>query len=287
LKTQTVEFSPSEAVLLLTLPSSNPSLSSILNSHLDSVPAETSKWVQPPFAAHKTLNGEIFARGAQDEKCMGMQYLEALRNLRSKGFVPVRRILVSYVPDGDISRFDGAAKFTASKEFENLNVGFVLDEGQASPDDVLRVFYADPWNLIIRTSGTPGHGSKMLDNSAMKNLMKSVEVITKFRESHFDVVKAGNAMIGEVISVNPVFLKAGIPSPTMREGNADADWLAKWGSTQAITTGGGKLSKPEILASTTDARYVSALMEYSLTAVPEGYRLFEWNQGVQINNQHF
>ncbi|KAK6938427.1 Peptidase M20, partial [Dillenia turbinata] len=260
LKTQTVEFSPSEAVLLLTLPSSNPSLSSILNSHLDSVPAETSKWVQPPFAAHKTLNGEIFARGAQDEKCMGMQYLEALRNLRSKGFVPVRRILVSYVPDGDISRFDGAAKFTASKEFENLNVGFVLDEG---------------------------HGSKMLDNSAMKNLMKSVEVITKFRESHFDVVKAGNAMIGEVISVNPVFLKAGIPSPTMREGNADADWLAKWGSTQAITTGGGKLSKPEILASTTDARYVSALMEYSLTAVPEGYRLFEWNQGVQINNQHF
>ncbi|KAK6939855.1 Peptidase M20 [Dillenia turbinata] len=318
LQTQILEFTPNKPVLLLTLPGSNPSLSSILlNSHLDSVPAEPSKWVHPPFAAHKTSDGEIFARGAQDDKCIGMQYLEALSNLRSKGFVPARTIHVSYVPDEEIGGLDGAAKFTASKEFENLNVGFVLDEGQASTNNVFRVFYADrtPWNLIIRASGTPGHGSKMFDNSAMENLMKSVEVISKFRESHFDVVKAGNAMIGEVISVNPVYLKAGIPSlagfvmnmqPSEAEAGfdirlpptADPDLLKKrivdewapaarnltyqiiekgpmrdhkgcplatatddsnpWWSIfkQAITAAGGKLSKPEILASTTDARYV-------------------------------
>lgn len=110
------------------------------------------------------------------------------------------------------------AKFVESNEFRELNVGFVMDEGQASTNDDFRVFYADrsPWHLIIRAKGAPGHGSRMFDNGAMENLMKSVEMITKFRESQFDVVKAGRAANSEVISVNPVYLKAGIPSPTVR-----------------------------------------------------------------------
>ena len=35
---------------------------------------------------------------------------------------------------------DRAAKFIESKEFKNLNVGFVLDEGQASPGDEFRIW---------------------------------------------------------------------------------------------------------------------------------------------------
>jgi len=34
----------------------------------------------------------------------------------------------------------------------------------------------------------------------------------KFKEAQFDVVKAGLAANSEVISVNPVYLKSGIPS---------------------------------------------------------------------------
>jgi amidohydrolase/aminoacylase len=49
----------------------------------------------------------------------------------------------------------------------------------------------------------------------MENLMDSIEVINRFRDSQFDIVKAGKAANSEVISVNPVFLKAGIPSPTV------------------------------------------------------------------------
>lgn len=109
---------------------------------------------------------------------------------------------------------DGAAKFAVSEEFKELKVGFVLDEGQANPGDEFRVFYADrtPWNLIVKAKGMPGHGSRMFDNSAMENLMKSIELMTRFRETQFDVVKAGNAVNSEVISVNPVYLKSGIVS---------------------------------------------------------------------------
>ncbi|KAE8694764.1 Detected protein of confused Function [Hibiscus syriacus] len=217
LQARTFEFVPSKPVLLLTWSGSDPSLPSVLfNSHLDSVPAEPSKWIHPPFAATLTPDGRIYARGAQDDKCIAMQYLEAIRNLKAKGFTPLRTVHISYVPDEEIGGIDGCDKFVNSKEFEDLNVGFVLDEGQASTVDEYRVFYADrsPWGLIIKASGAPGHGSRMYDNGAMENLMKSVEVITKFRESQFHIVKSGEAMNSEVISVNPVYLKAGIPSPT-------------------------------------------------------------------------
>ncbi|KAG6655536.1 aminoacylase-1 isoform X2 [Carya illinoinensis] len=321
LQVKTLEFSPGKPVLLLTWPGSNPSLPSLLfNSHLDSVPAESSKWTHPPFFAVRSPDGKIFARGAQDDKCIGVQYLEAIRNLKEKNFAPVRTVHVSYVPDEEIGGVNGILKFVASEEFRKLNVGFAMDEGQASPGDEFRVFYADrsPWNLIIKAKGMPGHGSRMYDNSAMENLMKSVEIISRFRESQFDVVKAGEAPNSEVVSVNPVYVKAGIPSPSgfvmnMQPSEAEAgfnirlppvadpelvrrriaeewaparrnmtyqiielgplrDYMGRPLTTptndsnpwwpifkQAITAVGGKLAKPEILASTTDARYIRQL----------------------------
>ncbi|XP_062012014.1 uncharacterized protein LOC133728606 [Rosa rugosa] len=205
--------------LPLTWPGSDPTLPSLLlNSHLDSVPAEPSKWAHPPFSAHRTPEGHIFAHGAQDDKCIAIQYLEAIRNLKGAGFNPIRIVHVSYVPDEEIGGLDGAAKFAVSDEFKELKVGFVLDEGQASPGDEIQIFYADrtPWNLIVKAKGMPDHGSRMFDNSAMENLMKSVELMARFREAQFDEVKARNAANSEVISVNPVYFKSGIVSGDVR-----------------------------------------------------------------------
>lgn len=215
LQARILEFISGKPVLIITWPGSRPDLPSILfNSHLDSVPAEPSKWVHPPFSAVRAADGKIFGRGAQDDKCIGMQYLEAIRNLRELRGVeqPIRTVHLSYVPDEEIGGVDGAAKLAESKEFQELNVGFVMDEGQASPTDDFRVFYADrsPWHVTIKAVGPPGHGSRMYDNSAMENLMISIEIITKFRDSQFDLVKKGYAANSQVISVNPVFLNAGI-----------------------------------------------------------------------------
>lgn len=251
-----------------------------------------------------------------------MQYLEAIKAIQSKDpeFKPLRNVHILYVPEEEVGGFDGMGKFVETKEFKELNVGFVMDEGQASTNDEFRVFYADrtPWHMVIKAVGTPGHGSRLYDNTAMENLMKSIEVITKFRESKFDIVKAGLAANSEVISVNPVFLKAGIPSPTgfvmnMQPSEAEAgfdirmpptadpqlmrkiieeQWAPAWRNmtyeitekgflrdnmgcplmtltsdsnpwwsvfNEAVTRAGGKLSKPEILASTTDARFMRRL----------------------------
>lgn len=69
--------------------------------------------------------------------------------------------------------------------------------------------------MIIKATGPPGHGAKLYDNSALENLLKSIESVRRFRASQFDLVKAGLKAEGEVISVNMAFLKAGTPSPTV------------------------------------------------------------------------
>ncbi|XP_051151035.1 uncharacterized protein LOC127265325 [Andrographis paniculata] len=321
LQVRTLYFTtPAKPLLLLTWPGSDPSLPAVLfNSHLDSVPAEPSKWLHDPFAAHLTEDGKIYARGAQDDKCIGMQYLEAIKQLKTiRGYSPLRTVHISYVPEEEIGGLDGMAKFVESAEFKDLNIGFFMDEGQASAnDDEYRVFYADrsPWHLVIKATGVPGHGSRMYDRSAAENLMKSVELIMKFRENNFDVIKAGWAASSEVVSVNLAFFKAGIPSPSgfvmnMQPSEAEAgfdvrlpptadpermrkriaeEWAPAWRNMsyeitekgplrdhrgrplltatndsnpwwlvfkQAIKEAGGKLAKPEILPTTTDARYL-------------------------------
>ncbi|KAJ6846852.1 putative aminoacylase-1 [Iris pallida] len=316
---QTLEFVPNKPLLLLTWPGLSPHLPSLLlNSHLDSVPAEPRLWSHPPFSAHRDPStGRIFARGAQDDKSISIQYLESIRNLKLSNFRPLRSVHLSFVPDEEIGAADGMARFVPSEHFKNLNVGFVLDEGQASEGEDFRVFYADrsPWSLIVKATGQPGHGSRMFDGSAGENLMECVEAVARFREAQFDLVKAGIKEASEVVSVNLVYLKAGTPSPTgfvmnMQPSEAEAgfdvrftptedpDLLRKrieeewapisknltyqliqkgpirdkagrplvtatndsnpWWSVfkQAIIASGGKLAKPEILRSTTDARFI-------------------------------
>jgi len=56
------------------------------------------KWTHDPFSADKDKNGNIFARGAQDMKSVGIQYLEAVRQLMSKGVQLRRTVHISFVP---------------------------------------------------------------------------------------------------------------------------------------------------------------------------------------------
>ncbi|KAL9691455.1 hypothetical protein QQ045_011879 [Rhodiola kirilowii] len=217
LESRTIEFVEGKPLALVKWPGKRSDLKSILlNSHTDVVPAEHQKWSLHPFEAEVDAEGRIFARGSQDMKCVGMQYLEAIRKLKRLGFEPVRDVYLSFVPDEEIGGHDGAEKLAHSDVFKKMNVGIVLDEGLASPDENYRVFYAErsPMWTVIKATGAPGHGAKLYDNTAMENLLKSIESVRKFRESQFDMVKAGLKAEGEVVSVNMVFLKAGTPSPT-------------------------------------------------------------------------
>lgn len=121
---------------------SQPSLPSImLNSHMDVVPVFEEFWTQPPFAANIDEIGRIYARGSQDMKSIGTQYLAAIRALKREGIERLKRTIhVIFVPDEEINGTYGMEGFVSTKEFNDLNVGFALDEGDPSPTDELILY---------------------------------------------------------------------------------------------------------------------------------------------------
>lgn len=148
--------------VVLTLHGSNPELPSImLNSHMDVVPVFEEFWSHNPFSAEIDELGRIFARGTQDMKCkhvkvyvnlfsniisfiaVGMQYLGAVRSLQKDQIKLKRTIHVTFVPDEEIFGADGTKAFVNSDDFRELNVGFLLDEGIASENEIFKVFYGE------------------------------------------------------------------------------------------------------------------------------------------------
>lgn len=54
-------------------------------------------------------------------------------------------ISVSYsgISDEEIGGKDGMAKFVSTPDFRDLNIGFALDEGMASPFEQFSLFYGE------------------------------------------------------------------------------------------------------------------------------------------------
>ncbi|KAK6060173.1 peptidase, M20/M25/M40 family [Cooperia oncophora] len=129
----------------MTIHGSEPELPSIvLYSHMDVVPTSKDKWTYPPYSGHKDKNGYIYGRGAQDMKCVGSQYIEAIRRHFSADKRQWRRTIhLVYGSEEENGSVDGMAAFVKTREFKDLNVGFWLDEGQASETAVYKVFYAE------------------------------------------------------------------------------------------------------------------------------------------------
>lgn len=135
---------PTKPVVVMTWLGTDPELATIvLNSHMDTVPAEAEFWTHPPYAADIDAEGRIYGRGTQDMKSMGTQYLAAIHELKSAGVRVRRTIYVVFVPDEEMGGAAGWGAFVKTDEFRAMHVGFHLDEGNASPNDVLQVFYGE------------------------------------------------------------------------------------------------------------------------------------------------
>ncbi|KAL2622941.1 hypothetical protein R1flu_003146 [Riccia fluitans] len=218
LDSKILEFAPSKPVVLITWTGRDPELASVMfNSHTDVVAADPSEWTHPPFSAHMDSEGNIYARGSQDMKSVGMMYLEAARNLIDAGFLPLRSVHFSYVPDEEVGGVDGAESFVNSPDFDDLNVAVVVDEGMPSPNAKYRIFNREKilWSFFVRAVGSPAHGSRLLDSMAVENLRQVLNRVAAFRESQINLIKTGMvAGEGDVASVNNVYLKAGTPTPT-------------------------------------------------------------------------
>lgn len=201
--------------VLMTWRGSDPSLPSlVLNSHTDVVPIYPEHWKYDAFAAHKDEKGNIFARGTQDMKCVGIQYLEAVRRLKSQGAKFKRNIHLLFVPDEEIGGIKGMQAFVKTDLFKAINVGFVLDEGLANPYNKYSVFYGERtvWWVKVSCVGNPGHGSRFVENNAPEKLRRILNLVLAYREEEKNKMENPDACItlGDVTTVNLTGVHGGV-----------------------------------------------------------------------------
>uniref|UniRef100_A0A6M2DD42 N-acyl-aliphatic-L-amino acid amidohydrolase n=1 Tax=Xenopsylla cheopis TaxID=163159 RepID=A0A6M2DD42_XENCH len=212
---------PGKPIVVITWTGSDPTLPSVmLNSHMDVVPVFEDSWTYPPFSAHVDETGKIFARGSQDMKSVGIQFLEAVRRLKKEGLRLKRTVHVSFVPDEEIGGYDGMGLFVKSKEFQNLNVGVSLDEGMASASDVYPLFYGERslWHVHIHCHGDPGHGSLILKNTAGEKMRYIIDRFMDMRKEQEDLLEQNpNYKLGDVTTINLTILKGGVQSNVIPE----------------------------------------------------------------------
>ncbi|XP_056381087.1 aminoacylase-1 isoform X4 [Hyla sarda] len=214
LEKKTLEFSPGRTIVILTWRGTQPQLKSvILNSHTDVVPVFEEFWTYPPFAAHKDKDGNIYARGAQDMKSVTIQYIEAIRQIKSEGQQFPRTIHLTMVPDEEIGGQMGMELFVKHPEFHALNPGITLDEGLANPRDEFSVFYGEKcmWWITIHCRGDPGHGSRFIENTAAAKLHSVITSFLDFREKEKKRLESNSGLtLGDVTTVNLTKVNGGV-----------------------------------------------------------------------------
>uniref|UniRef100_A0A8C1Y7Z5 N-acyl-aliphatic-L-amino acid amidohydrolase n=1 Tax=Cyprinus carpio TaxID=7962 RepID=A0A8C1Y7Z5_CYPCA len=202
-----VEVCPGRVVAIITWVGSRPELKSVvLNSHTDVVPVYEEHWKHDPFAAVKDEHGNIYGRGSQDMKCVTIQYIEAIRRLKAAGKRFSRTIHLTFVPDEEVGGHKGMETFVKHPEFQKLNIGFALDEGkQTCRFSLLVVVVASVF------SGSPGHGSRFVENTAAEKLV-SVSLLNV--KLHLCVISRLNTnecfTLGDVTTVNMTMVKGGV-----------------------------------------------------------------------------
>lgn len=173
---------------------------------MDVVPVFEEHWTHSPFGADIDGDGKIFARGSQDMKCVGIQYLGAIRALKKDGIKQLKRTIhVMFVPDEELGGYLGMAKFATTKEFADLNVGFALDEGIASPTEDFNIYYAERtiWEIEFLSHGPAGHGSMLLKKTAGEKLSGIIDKFMNFRKGEAAKLENNPEIdIGDVTTVN-------------------------------------------------------------------------------------
>ncbi|XP_056885973.1 aminoacylase-1A-like [Takifugu flavidus] len=208
------EVCPGRVVSVITWEGLNPVLKSILlNSHTDVVPVFQEHWKYDAFSAVKDAEGNIFGRGTQDMKCVTIQYIQAVRRLKAEGRRLLRTVHLMFVPDEEIGGQKGMETFVKHPEFNKLNIGFALDEGLANPGEAFTVFYGErnPWWITIHCPGSPGHGSRFVENTAAEKLHQIMNTFLGFREKEKQRLNTSECLtLGDVTTVNLTMLKGGV-----------------------------------------------------------------------------
>jgi len=183
------EFAPGRANLLATLAGGGARRPLILANHMDVVPADASRWTIPPFSA-AVKDGLIYGRGAQDMKSEGILQLVTLVRARREHLPLDRDILFLATADEEVD-FAGALRALGPGGWRDRlqKAEYSITEGGENVlgEDGRPLYFGidtaekGPFWLKLGTTGTPGHGSRPMADSAPNRLLRALERVRLHR----------------------------------------------------------------------------------------------------------
>ena len=181
--------------LLFQITGTNLSLKPVmLMGHMDVVPVDDvtlDEWTHDPFAG-EIVDGEIWGRGAIDNKLSVMSFLEAIESLIRDGFEPERSLYLSFGHDEEVGGQDGAKAVAEHLKEQGIEFEFVVDEGGVVLDGVIDsvnrpialigVAEKGYLNLRLRVDAPGGHSSTPPPQSGVGIISRA---IVKLEEDPF------------------------------------------------------------------------------------------------------
>jgi len=164
----------------------------ILLAHSDVVPIEPGTegdWTHPPFSG-RIVDGEVWGRGAMDDKASLMAILEGAEILLERGYTPDRTLLLAFGHDEEVGGGEGAAAVASLLAGRGIRGAYVLDEGMAivegtfpgigEPVALLGLAEKGYMSLLLSVEVEGGHSSMPPESSAIGILAGAVGAL----ESH-------------------------------------------------------------------------------------------------------
>lgn len=160
----------------------------VLLSHMDVVPANPKEWQVPPFSG-TVKNGEIWGRGAIDDKGPGVIELMAMLAIKRAGILLDRDVLFVATGDEEEGGKNGAGWFVDHQANVFADAGFLLNEGggiRALADGkrkayVVSVTEKTPLWLRLTASGPAGHASEPPPETALARLVRALYKLDDYK----------------------------------------------------------------------------------------------------------
>ena len=175
------QSAPGRTILLARLEGSGTAKPLVLLHHMDTVPADASRWARDPFGG-EIAEGAVWGRGAMDMKGIGVAHLYTFLTLKRQKVPLARDIIFMAVPDEEVGGELGAA-WMREHHYDELDPEYILDEGGFGSRDlfapgklVFGISVAEKkilW-LKLTAEGVAGHGSQPHDRNPNDRLVRAL-----------------------------------------------------------------------------------------------------------------
>ncbi len=160
----------------------------VLLSHMDVVPAEAKDWQVDPFSGI-VKDGEVWGRGALDDKGPGVIQLMAMLAIKRAGILLDRDILFLATGDEETGGKLGAGWIAEHQRDLLADAGYVLNEGgeirlESDGRRVYAVAVTEKSPLWIRltATGPSGHASTPPDQTAVSRLIRALNKLVGYQQ---------------------------------------------------------------------------------------------------------